>query len=319
MKELLDKRVVFVVGKGGVGKSVISATLAMRVAKAGMRSIVAEMNGAETMAALFDHEPVGYETHELAPRVHAISVTPNRATEEYLLRMLRFRLLYELVFRNRYIEPFMNGVLGLSDLISAGKVMDLEWERVNGSHGPSGKGPHQWDLVIVDSPATGHGLSLLRSPKAIMDLTRIGPMHTNAKQIQELLADRSRTSVLLVTLAEEMPVSETLELAADLRKHVDIDIAGVVVNGVPPKLFASEEAAAQFDEVRAVGLAAGGQAAAAVRDAERLLRDRARAEEHIKRLRGELDLPFAEVPMLARRDLDAEALTSLGTHLEWLA
>jgi len=318
VKDLLKRRVLFVVGKGGVGKSVVSATLAMGAADAGMRAIVAEMNGAETMAALFDHDPVGYEPHELAPRVHAISVTPAQATEEYLLRMLRFRLLYDLVFRNRHIEPFMNGVMGLSDLISGGKVMDLEWERADGSHGPSGKGPHQWDLVIVDAPATGHALSLLRSPKAIMDLTRIGPMHTNAKQIHDLFADRERTAVVLVTLAEEMPVSETLELAADLRKYVDIEVAGVVINGVPPRLFDSPEAAEQFDEVRAVGLAAGGHAAAAVRDAERALRDRARAEEHIKRLRGELDLPMAEVPMLARRDLDADALKTLGTHLRWL-
>ncbi len=318
MRELLDKRVLFVVGKGGVGKSVISAALASTAAAAGQRAIVAEMNGAETMAALFDHEPVGYEPRELAVRVHAISVTPAQATEEYLVRMLRFRLLYELVFRNRYIEPFMNGVLGLSDLISVGKVMDLEWERTNGTHGPSAVGPHRWDLVVVDCPATGHGLSLLRAPRAIMDLTRIGPMHANAKQIETLLADRERTAVVLVTLAEEMPVSETLELAADLRKHVDVEIAGVVVNGVPPKLFASPEAEAAWTDVREWGLTAGGQATAAVRDAERALRDRARAEKHIARLRAALpDLPLAEVPMLARRDLDAEALRTLGAHLEW--
>jgi anion-transporting ArsA/GET3 family ATPase len=318
VRELFDKRVLFVVGKGGVGKSVVSATLALHAAAAGMRTIVVEMNGAETMAALFDHEPVGYEPRELAARVHAISVTPGQATEEYLLRMLRFRLLYELVFRNRYIEPFMNGVLGLSDLISVGKVMDLEWERADGGHGPSGKGPHQWDLVIVDCPATGHGLSLLRAPQAIMDLTRIGPLHSNAKMIQDVLADRSRTVALLVTLAEEMSVSETLELAADLARHVDVHLAGVIVNGVPPKLLGSAEAVDRFEQLRSDGLARGGQAAAAVRDAERAIRDRSRAEQHIKRLRGALDLPFAELPMLARRDLDAEALRSLGTYLKWL-
>jgi len=315
--DLLDKRVVVVVGKGGVGKSVVSASLGLVAADRGMRTVVAEMGGAETMAALFDRDPIGYEPGRIAENLHAISVTPQQATEEYLMRMLRFRLLYELVFRNRYIEPFMNGVLGLSDLISVGKVMDLEWERSDGSHGPAASGPRRWDLVIVDAPATGHGLSLLRAPQAVMDVTRIGPMFNNSRMIRDLFADREKTSVIVVTLAEEMPVSETIELVAELRSSVDIHIAGVVVNGVPPALFETPEMKARWPELRDRGKALGGQAAAAIRDAERALRDRARASKHIERLRRELQLPMAELPMLARRDLDAAALRQLGGHLEW--
>ena len=317
MIELLDKRVVVVVGKGGVGKSVVSAALGLLAADRGMRTVVAEMGGAETMAALFDREPVGYEPGRVTENLHAMSITAQEATEEYLLRMLRFRLLYELVFRNRYIEPFMDGVLGLSDLISVGKVMDLEWERADGSHGAAATGPHRWDLVIVDAPATGHGLSLLRSPQAVMDVTRIGPMFSNSRTIRDLLADHDKTSVVVVTLAEEMPVSETIDLVGELRSSVDIHLAGLIVNGVPPRLFDTPEIEAAWPEVRERGRAAGGQAAGAVRDAERALRDRARADAHIKRLRDELGLPMAELPMLARRDLDATALRRLAAHMEW--
>ena len=318
MMRLLDHRVLVVLGKGGVGKSVVSGALGLRAADRGLQTIIAELNGAETMSAIFDREPVRYEGAVLEGSLSALSVTPPRATEEYLVRMLRFRLLYEIVFRNRYIEPFMDGVLGLSDLISVGKIMDLEWERDDGTRGPSAQGPHRWDLVIVDAPATGHGVSLLRSPQAVMDVARVGPMFSNSRTIRDLLADRSKTAVVLVTLAEEMPVSETIELARRLDDEVDIGVAGVVINGVPPQLFGGPEVRERFEEVLEIGLSAGGHAAAAVRDAERALRDRARAEGHMKRLRDELGLPTAELPMLARRDLDAEALRELGRHLEWV-
>ncbi|MEE2830060.1 MAG: ArsA-related P-loop ATPase [Myxococcota bacterium] len=315
---LLDRRVLIVLGKGGVGKSVVSAALGLQAAQAGRRAVIAEMSGAESMATLFDREPVGYAGAALAENLTGLSICPSEAVEEYLIRMLKFRLLYEVVFRNRYIEPFMNGVMGLSDLISIGKVMDLEWSRADGTHGPDPQGPPAYDLVVVDSPSTGHGLSLLRSPQAIMDITRVGPLYSNARMIRDLLADKERCGVVLVTIAEEMVVNETIELAARLRNEVAIDIAGVVVNGLPPRLFESPEAEACWEELRAFGSDAGGRAAQAVADAERSLRDRQRAEDYIQLLRDQLELPIAEVPLLSRRDLDAEALLGIGQHLRWV-
>lgn len=316
---LLDHRVLVVVGKGGVGKSVVSGGIASMASRRGKRTVVAEMNGAETMAAFFDAEPVGYEGAELAPLMSALSIRPADAIEEYLVRMLRFRILYDVVFKNRFIGPFMNGVMGLSDLISVGKVMDLEWERTDGSHGDDTEAEHTWDLVVVDAPATGHGLSLLSSPQSMMDITRVGPLYNNAKTIRDLLADRVKAAVVLVTLAEDMPVSETIQLARQLEAKVDVGVAGVVVNGVPPKLFPNEASAARWDEVAARGRELGSDAAAAVADAERLLRDRARADRHIAHLRAELDLPLIEVPLLGQRDLDADGLLTVGQHLEpWL-
>jgi len=318
VKELLDRRVVIVVGKGGVGKSVVAASFGLMAADSGRRAVIAEMGGAETMSALFDQQPVGYEGGVLAPGLDGLSITADKAVEEYLVRMLRFRLLYEVVFRNRFIQPFMNGVMGLSDLISIGKVMDLEWLRRDGSLGPTATGPHRWDTVVVDAPATGHGLSLMRAPQSVMDITRMGPMFNNSSMIRDLLADRSRTAVVLVTLAEEMPTSETIELAGALRQHVDVEIAGLVVNGVPPDPLADPEVRAGWDEVRVWGLRQGGQAEVAVRETERTIRDRRRAEGYIDRLRDELGLPLAEVPMLRRRDIDADTLRAIGAHLEWV-
>ncbi len=312
---LLDRRVIFVLGKGGVGKSVVSASLGLMAADRGRRAVVAEAAGAETMSALFDREPVGYEPGRLTENLQALSIQPGAAVEEYLVRTLKFRLVYEMVFRNRFVEPFMNAVMGLSDLITVGKVMDLEWERVDGSVGPDADGPNKYDLVIVDSPATGHGLSLLRSPQAMMDITRVGPLFNNARLIRDLLADGGKTSVLLVTLAEDMPVSETIQAATEIRERGSMEIAGIVVNGVVPQVFDDEASAACWDRIRTEGLRLGGASAEAVKDAERSLGDRTRAEEHIARLREELGLPLLELPLLSKRDLDADALRELSVRL----
>jgi anion-transporting ArsA/GET3 family ATPase len=270
------------------------------------------------MAALFAVPPVGYGGAEVSPGLEAMSITPGQAVEEYLVRMLKFRLLYEVVFRNRYIEPFMNGVMGLSDLISIGKVMDLEWLRTDGSLGPKASGPTRYDHIILDCPATGHGFSLLSAPQTMMDITRVGPLFSNAKMIRDLLADRERVAVLLVTLAEEMPINETIELQARLANEVDIEIAGVVVNAVPPKLFASPNESAHWDEIQALANTLGPSAQRAVADGQRTLRDRARAEAHIARLRESVDLPIAEVPLLPGLDIDVDALDQIAQHLRWL-
>lgn len=317
-RNLLDRRVVAVLGKGGVGKSVIAAALGIKATADGRRAIIAEFGGAESIAALFESPSVGYQGAHVSPGLMAMSITPGQAVEEYLVRMLKFRLLYEVVFRNRYIEPFMNGVMGLSDLISVGKVMDLEWLRADGSLGPEADGLPAYDHVILDCPATGHGLSLLSAPQAMMDITRVGPLYANAKMIRDLLADRARVSVILVTLPEEMPINETIELHARLRDNVDIDIAGVVINGVPPKLFASEAAAEYWVELQSLAGELGPTAERAIQDGLRAQRDRSAAEKHIARLRAAINLPFAEVPLLPGRGIDRSALASVAEHLRWL-
>ena len=300
-----------------MGKSVSTAALGRAAAMSGRQAVLAEFGGAESMAALFGTAPVGYNGAEVIPGLEAMSITPGQAVEEYLVRMLKFRLLYEVVFRNRYIEPFMNGVMGLSDLISIGKVMDLEWLRTDGTLGPKAEGPKRYDHIILDCPATGHGFSLLTAPQAMMDITRVGPLFANAKMIRDLVADRERVAVILVTLAEEMPVNETIELQARLADEVDVEIAGVVVNAVPPKLFSNPKESAHWDELQALAMTLGAPAKRAVANGQRTLRDRARAEAQIARLRSSVDLPIAEVPLLPGLDIDLDALDQIAQHLRW--
>ena len=299
-----------------MGKSTIAASLALEIAQQHARQVIAvEVNGAQSLSSLFGAAPVTYAPRALRGSLDGMTITPAEATEEYLVRMLRFRLLYETVFRNRFVAPLMDGVLGLSDLITMGKVMDLHWERADGTFGADGTGDPRWDLVVVDGPATGHGLSMLRSPRAMMDLAKVGPLFQNSKQIRDLVADPTRFAVVLVTLAEEMPVTEALEALEGLRANIDVDIAGIVVNAVPQPLFSDAAEAQLWPSIREEGVLLGGRAARAILDGERTLAARARAEEQVARLRAAVDVPVFEVPRLATRDLGVVELEQIAPFL----
>ncbi len=310
-----EQRVLFVVGKGGVGKSAVTAALALAAATQQKRVCIAEMNGAESMSTFLGCPPVGYPTKRIAEGIDAISISPDKATEEYLVRTLRFRKLYDLVFRNRYIEPFMNGILGLSDLCSVGKVMDLEWQRADGSYGPDSEGPYRYDLILVDCPATGHGLALLRAARTMMDVTGAGPLYNNSAMINGMLEDHSKSAVLLVTLPEEMPVAETLESVSSLRADLNIALSGIIVNAVVPALADDEDIDAWWSELTAEAAAQGGHAAAAAEHGKERRRQRAMSDSYIDRLRSESRLPVLELPRIDGH-LGVDELRELGALIE---
>ena len=312
---LMSKRVVVVSGKGGVGKSTICGAIALAARERGKRVMIAETVGAEAMAPLWGVEPAGYEGRELEPDVRAMSIAPAAAVDEYLMRLIRSRRMYEAIFRNRFVEPFMDAVMGLPDLITVGKVLDLEWERIDGSVGPTAQGPYRYDLIVVDAPATGHGMALLRSPRMMMDITQVGPLYNNARRVHDLLADHQRTGLVLVTLAEEMPISETEQAIAALDDDLDIELLGVVANAVPAPLLPAE-LEDRWRQLSAAGREAGGTAAAAVEVGERARRDRRRAVELLDRLWAGPSPEVVEVPRPPGGVLDRAALGRVAALLE---
>lgn len=226
-----DLRVIVVTGKGGVGKTTISAALGAQAAALGLRTIVCETSGANQVCARFGVPFAPYTVTQLQPNLYTLSIQPEAAIEEYLLRVLRFRKLYEMVFKNRVMGPFLDAVPGMHDLIQLGKVFDLERERLPGGIAGLGRGRRAWDLIIIDAPATGHGISMLTSPRGMMRLTRGGPLHDNAQDIAALIEDPARTRLLLVSLPEDLPVLETTELYGRLGTFRE-QVSGVVLNAV---------------------------------------------------------------------------------------
>src|SRR5437763_5513224 len=233
---LMDKRLVFVTGKGGVGKTTVAAALGLAAAKRGKRTIVCEVARQERMSRAFRREGVGWSESRLADNLYAISIDPQRSLEEYLEDQIGSRRLAHLLFHNRIFEYFATAAPGVRELVTIGKVWELaQLERRRARDAP-------YDLVIVDAPATGHGLATLHAPRTFRDIARVGPISRQAGRIDSFITDPAQTGVVVVALPEEMPVSETVEFRDRLAETMGMSIDAVLVNGLFPERFSDEDA-----------------------------------------------------------------------------
>lgn len=286
-----EGRVVLVTGKGGVGKTTVSAALAVAAARSGKRTILCETSGNTVVPGLFGRPSRGYETIELAPNLYTLSITPEAAIEDYVVQVVKFRRLYQMVFRNKVMGPFVDAVPGLHDLIQLGKVWDLERLRSGGR--PT------WDLIVVDAPATGHGLTMLHAPRGMMDLTVAGPFHANAGLVAGLVEDPARTSLVLVALPEDLPVNETLELYDRLGELQPL-VRGVVLNEVHPPPVPDVAAYLRLRGALWEQADAAGHEAVKLAD---LGVARAAAERHAAQRLARVPAPLVKLPFRFRRDL----------------
>lgn len=206
---LLDQRILIVTGKGGTGKTTTAAALGLWSARTGRSTLIVECNGSRHIGPLFGKPAGTYAPQPLHPGLFGMTITSDEAIEDYVVKQIKVRKLYSMVFRNRVMSPFMDAVPGLHDAVQLGKVYELAEEDMT-------KGKPTWDLIIVDAPATGHGLHLLNAPGSMMALTQRGPVFNNVKLVQDVIADETKTSIVLTCLPEDMPVNETLELHSDL-------------------------------------------------------------------------------------------------------
>lgn len=231
LNELLEKRLVFVSGKGGVGKTSVSALLGLLAAKQKKRTLIIEVNSLGRIAPLFNEDPTPHEEIAIAPYLSAINLDPKKCFEEYVLKQIRFKKIYNAFFNNKYVTNFLNATPGLNELLMLGKIYELEKAYQNKLTGKL-----KYDLIIVDSPATGHGLSFLEVPSIVLSVVKVGPMKSNAESILSLLNNQKKTAISLVTLAEEMPVSETKEFIKSLSEKTKMAIGPLFVNGITPKI-----------------------------------------------------------------------------------
>jgi anion-transporting ArsA/GET3 family ATPase len=239
---LADRRLVLVVGKGGVGRSTVAAAIAGECARRGKRTLLFETNANDRFGPYFDKPPVRTEIVELATNLHAVNTTPAAALEEYGLMILKFRSVYEMVFENRVTKAFLRAIPGLDDYALLGKAWFHSTEER--------RGQPVWDTIVFDMPASGHAASMLRVPQVIVDTVPEGPLTRDARTVKELLADPARTAAVLVTLAEEMPVNEAVELEAKLGE-LGIVPQHVIANQIYPAHFAAPPVAKVVDALAA--------------------------------------------------------------------
>lgn len=305
-----SSRVVIVAGKGGVGKTTVTAALAVAAARAGRRVLVVEVEGKSGLPAMFGAAPLGYDEIDLDPGVRARFLTPDAALVDYLethgMRRISRRLA-----ASGALEVVATAVPGMKDILVLGKVKALE--ATGGA-----------DLVIVDAPAAGHAITFLTSARGLLDAVRVGPIRSQAQEVVDLLSDPTRCQVMLVTLPEETPVSEVVETAFAVEDRAGVALGPVVVNqcfaplpaGVTPDpggILADADRCGRFVSDREADDLAGALAFRAER--HRLQRDQiARLADRLPLPR--IELPFVYAPDITRPQLDvlADALTSgIGT------
>jgi anion-transporting ArsA/GET3 family ATPase len=305
MSALLDRRLVMVTGKGGTGKTTLSAALGLLAVRRGKRAVICEVARQERLATMFGREELGHREQELRPGLFGISIDPERAKEEWLRHQLHSSALAGLLGHSRLFHYLTAAAPGLTELVTMGMVWDLaQLERRLGGA--------SFDLAIVDAPATGHGVALLRAPRTYANIARVGPIHRQALRIHDFVRDRAVTGVLAVALPEEMPVNETIELGERLRAEMGMTIDAIVVNAVYPERFTNAEA----ERLESLDGAGSPAARAALRAALSEHR-RARAQRsELARLRRAVDAPVATLPYLFEPDIGPEDLEQLSRELE---
>ena len=302
-------RLLIVAGKGGVGKTTVTAAVARMAAEVGLTTLVIEVEGKSGLPAAFGiDDALTYEELVLVPasaasaEVRARTLTPDDALLEYLEDHGMGRISRRLL-RSGVLDVVATAVPGIKDILVLGKAKQLE------RSSPA-------DLIVIDAPAAGHAVTFLTSASGLLDSMRMGPIRSQAQEVVDLLSDPARCQVLLVSLPEETPVNEVVETAYKLEDRVGVSLAGVVVNGLYPPLPGLD-----LDPAAAAG-DAGSRFAY---DDHELRRLRAAAEfrlaraalhaEQLGRLADALPLPQLHLPFLFTTEVGRTEIEALAQAL----
>jgi anion-transporting ArsA/GET3 family ATPase len=296
---------VIVTGKGGVGKTTVSVALGMRAAAEGKRTIVCEVSAQENASRMFEHTTVGFHEVELEENLWAISIDPDESMREYVLLQLKVRAMRDMLFRSRIFNYLTAATPGLKELVTIGKIWELaQFDR-------KVKSGRKYDTVIVDAPATGHGVGFLQTPRTFANIARVGPIHSQAQTLDNFITNHENTGVAIVALPEEMPVNESAALEHDLVEEVGVEVDRVYLNGLYPERFSKEDVERLTELAAAEDGASRAAARAALSEFGRARSQRAQ----LARLRRRVQAPVKTLPFLFEPDLGPEAARRLSKRL----
>ena len=304
------RQIHFVTGKGGVGKSIVSCALARRFVREGDRTLLAQVNAKDAHAGLLGSGPIGDDIMALGPRLWAVNLTPAQAIREYALMTLKLETLYKAVFENRLTKTFLRFAPSLNELTMMGKLWFHAEEREGALFG---SGEARFDRIVVDLPSTGHALKLIAVARVIAETVKVGPMAEKTRLMAEVFADPRRTTLHIVTLPEELPVNETLELLAAVDRERTVHVGHLIANQVTARAF-DERTEPMLERVSGLAEkdAALGPIIAAGR--RRLGRERLEARELARLLTA--GRPIIDVPLFGDGHFAVAQVDRVGALLE---
>jgi anion-transporting ArsA/GET3 family ATPase len=306
MPDLLDKRLIFVTGKGGVGKSTIAVSLGLAAAQRGKRTIVCEIASQEQTSRFFKRVEVGFHEVELESNLWSISIDPDESMREYVLLQLKVRAMRDLLFRSRVFTYLTAATPGLKELVTIGKIWELSQLDRKVKKG------REYDLVIVDAPATGHGIGFLQTPRTFASIARVGPIHSQAEELHRFITDHDATGTAIVSLPEEMPVNESATLEQQLREEIGVSVDRIYMNGLYPERFSAEEA----ERIDSAAQNADGALRGALRAAASEQRRAASQRAQLARLEERVSAPVKPLPFIFEPELGVEEARQLAANLE---
>jgi len=308
VSELFDKRLILVLGKGGVGRTTVAAAIGAACARRGRRTLLFQANANDRFGELLGSgAPVGTSITRLRENLYAVNTNPAAALEEYGLMILKFRRVYRMVFENRVTRYFLRAIPGLDEYSVLGKA----WYHTNEEE----RGRPVWDTLVFDMPASGHSMSMLRIPWVILDTVPEGPLTRDARTLRAQLLDQSRTAVVLTTLAEEMPVVEAGELSAQLTSQLGLSVTRLVVNQVYPDRFPAGSPSEKVLE-RLLAAPAPADLAALAGHGRTAQRRRRLNERYLAELERDLPVPRTELPLLFVPRIGPAEVDALARQLE---
>lgn len=312
LDSLFSRRLLLLTGKGGVGKSVVGAALALAARERGKRVLLVEVAAPVEAARLLGAPPSRGREAEALPGLFTVNLDPGAVMDEYVRHLVRLEIITRRILESPIYRRFLAAAPGLKELMSLGKVMVLEEARARFSHKPV------WDLVVVDAPATGHGLAFLKVPLVASAAVPVGPVGHNARRVLAMLRDPRRTALVLVAVPEEMAFVEAVEFHRLAKDELKMEPAALVLNACHERRFTDEDEA---DVLRLTAEGAGGEVApgaplpAALRAARRQVRRRRLTRFYRHRLRRTLDTPLVSLPFLFREGLGLDDVRLLAGTL----
>ena len=313
MNSLIDRSLLFVTGQGGTGKTTVASALALFASQQGKRVLICEVDAKGDVAGFYEAPPTGFDEREVLPDLFAMTMDTEASLREYLKLQLRIPVIGRIGPLAKAFDFVATAAPGVREILTVGKFCYEVRER-------------NYDLVVVDAPASGHIIGQLAAPQAINELVKVGLIRSQTDWMLEILSDHDRTGLVAVCTPEEMPVNETIELAVRVREETTVQLSAVVVNRVLPELFGHREEMV-FDALCApgpseelAGLVDGD--VAPVLDAARLAVTMRRTRAtHLERLRRGIDesVPLLYLPYLFTRShglrTTRKVAASLGEEL----